>query len=144
MSLKATDAPPSRSESMAPVAKAILDLTDLLALISKGISRAKPWERQLASELVEVDRRLQVLRMTIVMERDDNEILAAAERLRLGCRDASMSLRGSRAGATTQAALRLAADLAEGIVQALRQLVPLSSIQTATDQVEHDALGTQA
>lgn len=53
------------------LAKHIQDLQHLVLLL-KGLSRAKPWQRQLAGHLADVDQRVQVLRPT----RPDVEIVA--------------------------------------------------------------------
>jgi len=97
------------------IAKSILDFDQLLALLRKGTSRAKPWQRQLISHLDGIERTSQVLRMTIVMDRDDAEVFAAVEQLCSDCRSASSAIAGTRADLSTRAALTLMADLAGGI-----------------------------
>lgn len=104
------------------IAKAMGDLDDLVRLLGKGFSRAKPWQRQLASQLSELDRLLQVLRMTVVIERSDSEILAAAEALYSACRKTAAAIAGSRCDLNTKAAIRLIADLASGIQDELRRI----------------------
>ncbi len=109
-------------EVLANIAKAMADLDDLVRLLGKGLSRAKPWQRQLASQLSELDRLLQVLRMTIVLERTDSEILAGAEALRIACRKTSAATGVSRCDRDTKAAILLIADLANGVREELRRL----------------------
>jgi len=64
-------------DDLMSIARAIQDLDNLLELMKVRLSRAKPWQRQLAEQLAEIDQRLQVVRMTIAMSRDDIEVLAA-------------------------------------------------------------------
>lgn len=102
--------------------KLIKDLQDLVTLLSKGLSRAKPWQRQLAGHLADVDRQLQVLRLTVAMERRDAEVLAAAEQLASICRPAAAALAGSRADPTTRTAVHLIGDLAARVGSSLDHL----------------------
>jgi hypothetical protein len=101
------------------VAKVIIDLHDLVRLVAKGLSRAKPWQRQLDSRLAEVEGLLQVLRMTVALERADHEILRAAETLCAECGSIGLAISGSRADQTTKAAVRLIAHLATDLRDAL-------------------------
>jgi len=106
-----TDAP----ASLAALAKSLADLDELVALVGRGHPRAKPWQRLLGNQLFEIDRALQVLRMTMVMERADAEILAAAEVLCAECRKARTAIASSRSDLTTKAAVRLIVDLASKV-----------------------------
>lgn len=92
--------------------KLITDLDDLVDLMRRGLTVAKPWQRRLAVDLAELDRLMQVLRLTVSLERPDQEILAAATELSIACRRAVSSQSGTRADHTTRAALALVADLA--------------------------------
>ncbi|MDP9124047.1 MAG: hypothetical protein M3N82_05535 [Pseudomonadota bacterium] len=60
--------------------------------------------------------------MTVVIERTDSEILAAAEALCLTCRKTAAAVVGSRCDHETMAAIRLVADLASGVRDELRPL----------------------
>ncbi len=111
-------------EVLLNIAKAMGDMDDLVRLLGKGLSRAKPWQRQLVSQLSELDRRLQVLRMTIVIERTDSDILDAAEDLCVTCRKTSAAIVGSRCDLDTKAAVRLVTDLAAGVRDELRRVDP--------------------
>ncbi|MBU0914788.1 MAG: hypothetical protein KKD97_00365 [Gammaproteobacteria bacterium] len=93
-----------------------------MALLQKGLSRAKPWQRQLAALLIEVDARVQVLRLTVAMERSDAEIVAAAEQLGDLCRLAAAAVRGSRVDPTTRAAIQLIGDMAVRIRAGLESM----------------------
>ena len=105
--------------ALVAIAKAIGDLDDLVRLLGNGLSRAKPWQRHLASRLTALDRLLQVLRMTIVIERPDIEILAAAEALCSACRKTAAAIVGNRCDLDTKAAIHLIADLASGVREEL-------------------------
>lgn len=115
--------PPDASASLAAMAKSIGDLDELAALVGNGLPRAKPWQRLLANRMIEVDRALQVLRMTVVMERADAEILAATEVLCAECRKTSTAIAGSRSDLTTKAAVHLIADLANNVRHGLQMVL---------------------
>lgn len=106
------------------LAKLIQDVQDLVTLLLKGLSRAKPWQRQLTTHLAELDRQLQVLRMTVVMERQDGEILEAAEQLAGISRLVGAALAGSRVDPTTRAAVHLISDLTARIRTTLQEAQP--------------------
>lgn len=93
------------------IAKAIGDLDDLVGLINRALPRAKPWQRQLSSHLADVDRTIQILRMTVAMERSDTEILEAARTVEASCRRAELAISATRADLTTKASVRLALQL---------------------------------
>lgn len=97
------------------VAKLIKDLEQLVVLLRQGLSRAKPWQRQLAAHLVDVDTQLQVLRLTVTLERQTDEILMAAVHVAGSCRLAAAALAGSRVDPTTRTAVHLIVGLANRI-----------------------------
>lgn len=106
------------SPSHAPlegVAKMIKDLEQLVALLRQGLSRAKPWQRQLAAHLVDVDTQMQVLRLTVTLERQTDEVLVAAVHVAGSCRLAAAALAGSRVDPTTRTAVHLIVGLANRI-----------------------------
>lgn len=109
-------------EVLANIAKAMGDMDDLVRLLGKGLSRAKPWQRQLATQLSELDRLLQVLRMTIVIERTDSEISDAAEALCVACRKTAAAIVGGRCDLDSKAAVHLVTDLAAGVRDELRRI----------------------
>lgn len=108
--------------SLVVVAKIIKDLDDLVRLILIGLPQAKPWQRQLAARLGDVDRLMQVLRLTIAMEKSDAQILAAAEDVGRACRQAAASLTGSRADYPSLQAVALVSDLGEKLRTAFSAL----------------------
>lgn len=107
---------------MVAVVKGIGDLDNLVRLLTKGLSGAKPWQLRLALHFAEADRLMQVLRLSVAMERAHAEIVVAATELQLVCRRARHSLDGTRADRTTLAAVQLGSDLAASIVHALKQI----------------------
>lgn len=89
------------------VAKIVVDLTGLLAALQAATVPGKPWQRQLLRDLAEADKQLQILRMIIAMDRQDIELLNAAQALsNVLTRAASTTGRG-RADQGTRAATRL-------------------------------------
>ena len=113
------EAPPA----LVTVAKGMGDLDDLVRLLAKGLSRAKPWQLHLAAHLAEADRLMQVLRLTVALDRPNAEIVEAAVDLQLACRRARHSLAGTRADRTTVAAMQLSTDLVASIVHALQRFM---------------------
>lgn len=93
-------------------AKVLTDLDDLVRLLQVGLVYTKPWQRKLVDQLREIDSLLQVLRMTVLMERPGAEVLGAAEALWNACCRANLAVAGSRADQTTKSAVRLIAGLA--------------------------------
>lgn len=113
---ESNDAARTASTALASCAKALGDLDDLVRLLQRGHVPTKPWQRQLASQLREIDGLLQILRMTAVMERPEAEVLSAAEALWNACRRISLAVAGSRADQTTKAAVHLIAGLASRVL----------------------------
>ncbi len=108
---EATESP--ADPKLVALAKTINDLDDLVRLILKGLTRTKPWQRQLAARLEDVDRLLQVLRLTIALDKPDVEIVAAAGDVAVACRRTAASLAGSRADYPSLQAVALVSDLGE-------------------------------
>lgn len=102
-------------ELPAAIAKAIVDMDTLIKLLVAELPRAKPWQRQLASHLAGIDGRLQIIRLTISLDRGGSEVLQEAEMLYEACRRAGATLAGSRADHSTRSALQLAVALAAGL-----------------------------
>lgn len=97
------------------VAKLIKDLEQLVTLLRQSLSHAKPWQRQLSAHLTDVDTQLQVLRLSVSLERQTDEILAAAAHVAGFCRLAAVALAGSRIDPTTRSAVHLIVELAKRI-----------------------------
>jgi len=60
--------------------------------------------------------------MTVVIERTESEIVAAAEALCIACRKTAAAIVGSRCDLNTKAAIRLVSDLASGVRDELQHL----------------------
>lgn len=94
----------------------------LVDLLRKEPRRGTTWQRQLAARLVDVDRDLQVLRMTLALDKGDSEILAAADALAGVCHLAVMALAGTRADHMTKAAVGLVDQLASSIATSVQRV----------------------
>jgi len=106
------------------IAKAIGDLDDLVRLVTRTLPRAKTWQRQLLGSLTDVDRTIQIMRMTVALEHSDAEIVDAALEVRNACRRADACVAGTRADMTTKASVRLAYDLSQKVVAMLTEAAP--------------------
>jgi hypothetical protein len=106
-------------EELKSTGKTIHDLTELVHALLTALPAAKPWQRQMRAQLSDVDSRLQVLRMTIAMEKRDDEIREAADQLLMGLRAANQHGAGGRTDAATRAAVRLALRMGQQISTAL-------------------------
>lgn len=93
------------------IAKLIIDLDAVVQSMLKTMPMSKPWQRQLLTHLAEADRRLQVLRMTIAMDRDREEVLEAVARVHGTLRAASIYVLGGRADMLTKTAVHIAFEL---------------------------------
>ena len=103
------------SDELRTTAKLIQDLTGLVQALLTALPEIKPWQRQLRAQLADVDGRLQILRMSIAMERSDADIWEAAEQLMLGLRAANLHGAGGRTDAATRSAVKLALRMGEEI-----------------------------
>jgi hypothetical protein len=117
------------------IAKSILDLGHMVDLLRKSSRHSVPWQRQLAARLADVDGHLQLLRMTLSLDKTDIEILGAADDLASACRLALLSIAGTRADQMTKAAVHLVDQLAASIATLARRVhaqdqVPRTPVQT--------------
>lgn len=106
-------------EKLEQAAKAIGDLDDLVQAVRKSLAPAKTWQRQLLTDLSQVDRLTQVLRMTLSMDRAAGEVVAATEQLLLALRVAQLHVSTGRADQVTRAAMMLAGELGSKVGAAL-------------------------
>lgn len=95
--------------------KTIGDLDGLVQGLLTTLPPAKPWQRQLRKQLSEIDRHIEVLRLTISLERDHSEILQAALVAHRALQLANGTLAGGRADGNTRAALQVSERLASMI-----------------------------
>lgn len=96
-------------------AKAIGDLHAIVEAVLKSLPPSKPWQRQLVQHLHEIDRTIQVLRMTIALERVPSEVTAAKEQVLVALRVANRYVAMGRADVGTKAAVRLAYEIGQRI-----------------------------
>jgi hypothetical protein len=104
------------------VAKAIRDLDEIASLLKLGLSGATTWQRQLAVQLGNLTGCVQVLRLTIAMERGDEEILSAAKMVLDSGLQSKRCIMGTRVDAFTKASLGLACELAQRICKMLSEV----------------------
>lgn len=95
------------------VAKIVVDLTGLLAALRSATIPGKPWQRQLLRDLDEADTHLQILRLTIALNRRDDEVLSAVRSLTSVLTRAASTIGRGRADQGTRDATRLLAGLAK-------------------------------
>jgi hypothetical protein len=106
------------------VAAAIQDFDELVTKLGIGARGPLPWQRQLAGHLDGLAGLVQILRMSVVLERPEAEVRETARALTEHTRQASLAVAGSRADLHTRVALRLALNLAMTISSGLRPLAP--------------------
>lgn len=99
-------------DAQAANTKALRDLDSLVQALQNLLPAAKPWQRQLRVHLVEVDRCIQVLRLTGSLERPAAELVEARDLLVQSVRSAHLSLNGCRADEQSRSAMKLALALA--------------------------------
>lgn len=96
-------------------AKAIGDLHAIVEAVLKSLPPSKPWQRQLLQHLHEIDRTIQVLRMTMALDRVPSEVTAAKEQLLVAVRVAHRHVATGRADVGTKAAVRLAFEFGQRV-----------------------------
>lgn len=113
---------PEADIRLALTAKAIADFDSTVSALVKIFPPAKVWQRQLRAFLLEADRSLQVLRLTVAMDRPGSERRDAGKSLLSALRAADMLVGRSRADVGIKDAVRMAHALAQ---QAQRRLADL-------------------
>lgn len=112
--------PPSTpAPELEGIGKVIKDLDMLIRALLTSLPASKPWQRQLRQHLLNADGRLQVWRMTVVMDRGDADIMKAARDLLVPLRAANVYVNSGRADAGTKQAVQLGFNLAQRTVAAL-------------------------
>lgn len=109
----------ARAQGAGAAGKLIADMAELVQAIFAVLPPSKPWQRRLLQQLAEADRLVQVLRLTVAMDRPPAEVVEAAGQLAAVLRAADRYVEVGRADLRTKAAVRLATDLARRIVVAL-------------------------
>lgn len=119
----------------AQIVKAIGDIDHLVRLLGRGLPQAKPWQRQLAKQLGNIERLVQVLRMTLVMNRPDVEVGDAAAELGVACRQIEATVMGARADHASRAAVRLMAGLGQVVTAGIHERRrPVKDVPPRTEQ----------
>lgn len=99
------------SSVVVEAAKAIKDLDLLVRALLTSVPDSKPWQRQLRAQLSEADRTMQVLRLTIAMDREAVELRQAAKNLLSVFLGANARVHAGRADQCTRAAIQLGLGL---------------------------------
>jgi hypothetical protein len=113
------DTSSQNTANLAKVAKVAGDLDELLRAVVASLPTAKPWQRQLGQYLLDIDRQLQILRMSISMDRPFEELVESAGQLQSVLRVAQRYLAAGRADLGTKAAVRFGFELGQQIAAAL-------------------------
>ncbi|MBC7377160.1 MAG: hypothetical protein H7346_06950 [Burkholderiaceae bacterium] len=85
----------------------------------RDLAPAKPWQRHLLIRLARIDQKIQVLRMTIALDRGVAEQSAAAIQLHASLASTVAELVKGRTDVTTKAAMRFALGLGKRVREAL-------------------------
>jgi len=113
---------PETDVRLALTAKAIADLDSTVSALVKILPPAKAWQRQLRAFLLEADRSMQVLRLTVAMDRSGSERQDAGKSLLFALRAADMLVGRSRADVDIKGAVRMAHALAQQVQRGLVEL----------------------
>lgn len=100
---------------LASLMKTIADLDGLIQEVLKTLPPSKPWQRQLRQQLSHAEVQVEILRLTISLDRDHSEILQAAQFARRTLRLSNGLLSKGRADATTRAAVEVSEHLSSVI-----------------------------
>jgi hypothetical protein len=107
--------------SIETAVKAIGDLDSLNRALLDSLPATKPWQRQLRANLVEADRRSEILRLVIAIDRSEMEVVSAGGELLAAMRAANAQLANGRADVNTKVAVLLGLNLAQRIIDGLTQ-----------------------
>lgn len=110
---RSPDMPPEKRRDGGAAAKTINDLDLVLQAVLTSTPRSKPWQRQLLNHLAEAERHVQILRMTISMQRPDDEVRDASRRIEAALRVAHQYVGVSRADLGCKTAARVAFEYAQ-------------------------------
>lgn len=114
-------------EIAARIVEEIFDMEALLGKLKCGTARRQTWQQQLHGNVRALEGLVQILRMTIMMDRPASEQLAAARDLSKATRMAALAVSGSRADQTTLATVKLidshARHISDAFEAELRQSV---------------------
>lgn len=119
----------------------IVELSALLDALTHPGMGGKHWAVQLRARISEALGHMQVLRLTIAMERPPGEVFSAAEALGLELRLASLTVAKSRADRLTRLSVTAASTLAQRLAASLRADPPASVTYASGSGQKED--GTQ-
>lgn len=105
--------PESAAAHFEAIIKGIADVDTLIQGLLDSVPPIKPWQRQLLLHLSEADRKVEILRLVISLERDPQEVAEAADQLRRTLQGAYGPIAHSRADDGTKAAMKIALHLAK-------------------------------
>lgn len=101
------------------IAETISKLDIVVQALLEDLPSAKPWQRQLRLQLSQAARCVQVLRMSIVMERSKEDISEAARRVQQALQSANASIATGRADMGTKTIVNIAMVTSQKISKAL-------------------------
>lgn len=110
-------------DRLAGAANALSDLDALIRSSLTLISPLRPWQRKLLLDLSEADRHMQILRMTIALDRPAGEVHDAAKHLLVSVRTASAGAERGRGDQAAKQLLQTCVALAKRLEGALRPQV---------------------
>jgi hypothetical protein len=113
-------------------AKSINDLDVVVQAMHSTLALSMPWQRRLVTQLEVASRHMQVLRLTISLERGNLEIAEAAGELLKVLREAYAYVAAGRADEGTRSTMRLAVDLAQRVDRSIAAY--LSTTATALSE----------
>ena len=103
----------------AELSRSISILDDLVQALLIEIPPIKPWQRQLVLHLTQVERSVQILRMTIAMERSKDDVCEAARRVYQALRAAHAAAATGRADVGTKTSVNIAMQASKRISKSL-------------------------
>lgn len=117
----------------------IVELSALLDALTHPGMGGKAWAVQLRARVSEALGHMQVLRLTIAMERAPDEVCAAAEAIGLELRMASLTISKSRADRLTRLSVDTACALAQRLAASLRTDPPVKPAGEGSGEQEDGA-----
>ncbi|WP_124455106.1 hypothetical protein [Paucibacter sp. KBW04] len=109
----------SKIQVSGAAAKALNDLDHLVGSLTQSFPASMPWQRQLQARLARLKEEIQLVRMTIALEREHAELTTASAQVHASLVSILTSLGKSRADATTKVAVQLATGLSKQVHDAL-------------------------
>lgn len=94
---------------------AIDDLDTVLQSIRKEVPRSIVWQRRLHAHMDEADRQVEVLRLTLLLRRDQSEVATAAEELQAVLRRAQSFVLACRADIVTKTAVQMVVEFGKRV-----------------------------